>query len=207
MQQTLSQLPESGHVVEPFDLCRVEEIPDWLKTIASKAGPFYGLVHCAGTHRYGPLKIIQVTKFEALQRVNVTASLMLAKGFRQRGCGMSGASLVFLSSVTGLVGQPGIAEYSAGKAALAGLTRCLALELAPEKMRLNAIAPAMVKTEMAEEFFRSLTPEQVSAIQRAHSLGIGVPRDVANAAAFLLSDAARSTTGSVWVVDGGYTAQ
>jgi NAD(P)-dependent dehydrogenase (short-subunit alcohol dehydrogenase family) len=112
-----------------------------------------------------------------------------------------------LSSVAGIVGQPGIAAYASSKAAVLGLTRCLALELAPEHIRVNCVAPAMVKTEMADQLFKSLSPEQVTEIEQAHPLGIGRPRDVAHAIAFLLSDDARWITGSVLVVDGGYTAR
>jgi NAD(P)-dependent dehydrogenase (short-subunit alcohol dehydrogenase family) len=207
LDRTLSQLAGAGHAVEPFDLRTAEQIPGWVKAVAAKVGPFSGMAHCAGIHSQRPLKILDVERFEELQRINVTASMMLAKGFRQRGCCNPGASMVFLSSVTGLVGQPGIAAYAASKAAVAGMARCLALELAPEQIRVNCVAPAMVKTEMAEQFFHSLSPEQVGAIERAHPLGIGRPRDVAHAAAFLLSDAARWITGSVLVVDGGFTAQ
>lgn len=79
--------------------------------------------------------------------------------------------------------------------------------LASERIRVNCVAPGMVKTEMAEQLFSSLGPKQVLSIERAHPLGIGRPRDVSNSIAFLLSDAARWITGSVLVVDVGFTAQ
>jgi len=207
LDDTLAELAGRGHSVEPFDLRTADGIPGWVRTIASKTGPLGGLVHCAGVHSHRPLRILDAEKFEEVQRINVTASMMLAKGFRQKGCCTAGASIVLLSSVAGLVGQPGIAAYAASKAAVSGLTRCLAVELAAERIRVNCIAPAMVKTEMAEHLFRSLTAEQVISIELEHPLGIGRPRDVANAAAFLLSDAARWITGSILVVDGGFTAR
>ncbi len=207
LNHTFSELSGEGHAVEPFDLRTAEQIPTWVKAVASKVGPLGGMVHCAGVHSHRPLKILDAGKFEEVQRINVTASMMLAKGLRQKGCCTVGASLVLLSSVTGLVGRPSIAAYAASKSAVLGLTRCLALELVPEQIRVNCVAPGMVKTEMAEQFFDSLTPEQVLSIEQAHPLGIGRPRDVANAIAFLLSDAARWITGSVLVVDGGFTAQ
>lgn len=207
LTDALSELAGDGHIIEPFDLNHAEQIPQWIRGVAEKVGPLSGAVHCAGVHSHRPLKILDVAKFEEVQRINVTASMMLAKGFRQRGCCAANSSVVLLSSVTGLVGQPGIAAYASSKAAVLGLTRCLALELAPERIRVNCVAPAMVRTEMADQLFNSLTPEQVTSIEQAHPLGIGRPQDVAHAIAFLLSDAAQWITGSVLVVDGGYTAR
>jgi NAD(P)-dependent dehydrogenase (short-subunit alcohol dehydrogenase family) len=207
LNEALSELAGEGHTVESFDLSAAEQIPLWIKGLASNVGPLSGAVHCAGVYSNRPLRILDVEKFEDVQRINVTASMMIAKGFRQKGCCAASSSIVLLSSVTGIVGQPGIAAYASSKAAVLGLTRCLALELAREHIRVNCVAPAMVKTEMADQLFKTLSPEQVTSIEEAHPLGIGRPRDVAHAIAFLLSDAARWITGSVLVVDGGYTAR
>jgi len=207
LHETALSLPGAGHLVEAFDLNDVEEIPHWVKSIATKAGPIAGVVHSAGMHAAIPLRMLDPTKVESLMRINVTAALMLAKGFRQKGCFASGASLVFLSSVAGMTGQPAIAAYSASKAALIGASRSLAIELAREGIRVNCVSAGMVKTEMSERIFASLPAEQFAAIEAMHPLGIGSPIDVAHAVVFLLAESSRWITGSNLVVDGGYTVQ
>lgn len=207
LNQVLAELSGEGHRAESFDLAAVEEVSGWLKRLTITSGPLHGLVHCAGVHSRLPLKSLDASKFETVQRVNVTAAAMLAKGFRQKGCCAPNSSIVLLSSVAGLTGQAGISAYSTSKAAVAGLTRCLAIELARERIRVNCVAPGMVRTEMTEKFFESLSAEQVQGIEALHPLGFGTARDVANAIAFLISDASRWITGSTLVVDGGYTAQ
>ena len=139
-------------------------------------------------------------------RINVTAALCLAKAFRQKNVSTAGSSIVYLSSVMGIVGQSGQTAYSASKGALVTLAKSLTLELSRENIRVNCVAPAVVNTEMSEKMFQSLTPEQVKQIESMHPLGIGTPRDVANAIAFLLADTGRWITGTTLVVDGGYTA-
>lgn len=205
--QTLAALHGTGHVVEAFDLSNLDEIPRWMKQLAVRNGPFSGLVHCAGLHKAMPASMASPQIFDNLMTVNVYSGAMLAKGFRQRDCrGTGGGSIVLLSSVAGLVGESGISAYSASKSAVNGMTRSLAMELAREKIRVNAIAPGFVRTEMSDRLREGLTDEQFAAIEANHPLGIGRPVDVANGIAFLLSDAAVWITGTVMVIDGGYTA-
>src|ERR1019366_3701678 len=99
-----------------------------------------------------------------------------------------------------------VSVYAASKAALIGLVKSAALEFVTEGMRLNCVAPGHVETEMGEQFRDSLTPEQFAAIERLHPLGLGKPRDVAGAVAYLLAETGRWITGTTLVVDGGLTS-
>ncbi len=206
LEKTHELLEGTAHQVYAFDLSNVDEIPRWMKEITSASGPLHGLVHSAGVQFTRPLRIVSSEGIEEIMRINVTAALLLAKAFRQKGVSVDSGSIVYLSSVMGLVGQSGQSAYSASKGALVTLTKSLALELSRENIRVNCVAPAMVRTEMSEKMLELLTPEQAIHIEAMHPLGLGRPRDVANAIAFLLADTARWITGTTLVVDGGYTA-
>jgi NAD(P)-dependent dehydrogenase (short-subunit alcohol dehydrogenase family) len=206
LAETLQLLDGDGHTVEPFELSSTDEIPRWLKGISAVSGPFQGLVHCAGVHKLRPLRVLNSKTVEDVMRINAGAAIGLAKGFCQKGVCAPDSSIVFLSSVTGLTGQSGHAAYAASKGAIIALTKALAVELAGEHIRVNCVAPGVVTTEMGQGLLEMLTPEQGAAVEAMHLLGLGRPRDVAYAIAFLLGETARWITGTVLVVDGGYTA-
>lgn len=206
LNNTLGMLQGDGHGVEGFDLSNAEAIPGWMKVVAKEFGPFDGLVHSAGVQVTLPVRAMKIEGFEDLMRVNVTAAFALAKGLRQRGVKAENSSLIFISSVMGLVGQPGISAYCCSKGALISLSKSLALEFSRENIRVNCIAPGHVETKMAQELKEGLTVEQFEAIESMHPLGLGKPEDVAAAVAFLLADTGRWITGTCLTVDGGYTA-
>jgi NAD(P)-dependent dehydrogenase (short-subunit alcohol dehydrogenase family) len=207
LNQTAELLDGSEHLIKPFDLTAFDNISTWLKSIAKEAGPLHGLVHSAGTQNIQPLRFSTSKDIENSMHLNVNSAILLAQAFRLKGVSAAGGSIVFISSVMGLVGQPLRSIYSAGKGALIALARSLALELARDKIRVNCVAPAFVKTAMLDTLQAVLTPEQFTAIEAQHPLGFGAPLDIAYAIAFLLADTGRWITGTTLVVDGGYTAQ
>tara|TARA_R110002072_G_scaffold302615_3_gene486921 strand:- start:31054 stop:31812 length:759 start_codon:yes stop_codon:yes gene_type:complete len=206
LAETMSLLDAGEHRVEPFDLNELDAIPGWIKKLADEAGPLDGLVHSAGVHATLPLRVLKPSRLDELMKVNVSAAMALTRGFRQRGVRAEQGSVIYLASVAALAGSAGNAAYSATKGALVSMCRSLAMELAPEQIRVNCLAPGWVPTELAAKAEEKLADTQLQAISDMHPLGLGRPDDVANAAAFLLAETGRWITGQTLVIDGGYTA-
>jgi NAD(P)-dependent dehydrogenase (short-subunit alcohol dehydrogenase family) len=107
----------------------------------------------------------------------------------------------------GLIGFPGVSVYGASKSAVIGLTRHAAIEHAPDRIRINAVAPGAVQTEMIERLSGGDAARK-AAFAAQHPLGrFATPEEIAGAVVFLCSDAAANVTGQTLTVDGGYTAQ
>jgi NAD(P)-dependent dehydrogenase (short-subunit alcohol dehydrogenase family) len=117
-----------------------------------------------------------------------------------------GGSIVNVSSVAGLVGIAGLAAYSGTKGALVALTRCLAIDYAKDKIRCNCVCPALVDTPMAADAIAD--PDLNATMMAKHPIGrFGTPDDVARMLLYLASDDASWVTGSLFTIDGGWTAQ
>ncbi len=158
------------------------------------------LVNNAATNpQFGPLIEADMRAVEKVWATNIAGPLLFAQAAWSGWMRDHGGAILNVVSVGGIRPGPAIGAYNVSKAALAHLTRQLALELAPG-VRVNAVAPALVKTDMA----RALWEPNEAAMARSHPLGrLGVPDDVASAALFLVSDASSWMTGEVMVVDGG----
>ena len=114
-----------------------------------------------------------------------------------------GGSVINMASNVALMGFPGRDCYTAAKGGVLAITRSLAVSYAPQKVRVNAIAPSVTKTERVVRLMAQ--DPQVARIGEAHLLGLGEPLDVAYAALYLASDESRVTTGSCLLVDSGIT--
>lgn len=190
------------------DLTDTAAISELVERCVANGGLLHGVVHCAGIQSIAPIRSLQIEAWRQIFAVNTEAALALGKAMASRKiyAGDHG-SLVFISSVMGSVGSAGAIPYSMSKAALEGMARSLALELAGRRIRVNCIAPGFVLTPLFERTERMWDADQRQAVERQHPLGFGQPEDVANAVAFLLADTGRWITGSVLVVDGGYLAR
>jgi 3-oxoacyl-[acyl-carrier protein] reductase len=158
------------------------------------------LVNNAGILRYGPIEGLERATFLQLIDVNLW-SMMAASREAARRFGSAGGRIINISSSVARQGLGYYAAYAASKAAVEAATRCLAVELAPRKILVNAIAPAAVDTDMIAEF----GPEAKQMIIGITPLGrLGQPDDFGGVAAFLASDDSAWITGQVIPVNGGY---
>ncbi len=148
---------------------------------------------------FGPLMDAPLDAFRKILDTNVVASLGLVQEAWRAWMSEHGGSVLIVASVAGLKSSEGIAAYGVSKAALVNLTTQLAVELGP-KVRVNAVAPAVVKTRFAEALYEGREAE-VAAEYPAGRLG--TPEDIGEAAAYLLGDSAGWVTGQTLVLDGG----
>ena len=163
------------------------------------------LVNNAGTtHRNQPMLDVTEAEFDRVFAVNVKSIYLLAKAmvphFRERGHG----NILNIGSTAGVRPRPGLAWYNASKGAVNLLTKSMAVELAPDRIRVNCVAPVAGETPLLASFMGEDTPEKRAAFKATVPWGrLSTPQDIANAALFLCSDEADMITGAVLTVDGG----
>lgn len=189
------------------DITNHDEFEFNLKQKLKVFGKVDGVVHSAGIEMTRPLKMLKTKSLDEVMQLNLFSPINITRVLNGRGVfNDNGGSVIFISSIVGLLGQPGKVGYSASKGALISASKSLALELASKKIRVNSVLPAMVKTEMSIKLLEKLPIDAKIKIEDMHPLGIGTPDDVANAVVFLLSDLSKWITGTSFIVDGGYSS-
>ena len=178
------------------------QVSNLVKETQAQHGPVDILVCNAATNPvYGPMADLDDGAVEKIFRTNVQGPAwminLVAPSMIERG----GGSIILLSSIAGLTGSKNLGAYAVSKAADAQLARNYAVELGPKNIRVNAIAPGLIRTEFARALWEG---EDGKAFAARTPLGrLGEPEDIAGVASFLASDAAKFVTGQVIVVDGG----
>ena len=187
----------------PFDLRDRARAGNLVVEIEEQFGAIASLVNNAGVRRDGLLAALPDDAWDEMLDANLGGVFRCCRAVIPRMLRRRAGSIVNVSSLTAVHGLAGQAAYGAAKAGILGLTRSLAREIGSRGIRVNAVIPGFVPTEMVAD----VTPEQVAALRAAEVLPGGVTTaSVAGAVAFLLSDRAASITGQTLVVDAGMTA-
>lgn len=207
LKETYNELEKGNHSYYLIDLNNLDEIEGMLSDICSSGRKLNGIVHSAGISRTVPIQYLKLEDLKSIMTVNFYAFVELVKHFSKRKYNDNGGSIVAISSISSKVGARGLAAYCASKGALESAIRAMALELAPRNIRINSVAPSMIKTQIYDGLLDIVNNNDFEAdLKKRQIMGLGSPEDVASAAAFLLSDASRFITGTSIIVDGGYLA-
>lgn len=202
LAETLSQMEGEGHQMHQVDLCDKDVLTELVDSLPS----LDGVVLCAGIIKTMPVKNISEDALEEIFNTNIMADIRMVSRMLKKKKLNKGASVIFISSVSTFNVKVGNSLYSATKGAVNSFAKAMALEVSKQNMRVNCIQPGFVPSSILssgaieEDAFLKFYAER-------HPLGFGTPTDIANTCIYLLSDAARWVTGSIFTIDGGYTLQ
>lgn len=198
LQETFSLMEGDRNTIVAGDLTDKTSLME----IVGKLPKLDGIVHCAGIGQRMPCKDLTDNDICQVMDVNFKAPVLLqAEILRQKKIN-KGASVVFIASIASWSPSMGNSMYSASKGAIISYANCLSLELAPRKIRVNCISPAMVWTDLIQN--EAVDEEQLKEDEKRYPLKrYGQPEDIANLAVYMLSDASTWMTGSNVKISGG----
>ena len=200
-RQTFTTDNPQIHPIE-LDITNATAVKTALMQIFKAEGHVDCLVNNAGIVYNRKIGMIMREETERMFLVNVIAVLELIQLVSRLMARCCGGSIVNIASVTAVLGSPGQVAYSATKGAVISLTKSAAKELAPKGIRVNAVAPGIVKTERFAELYEANGEKIDERIKRIALGRLGTPEDIANACAFLASDRAAYISGQILGVDG-----
>ena len=213
LAETRARLEGDGDV--DGSVCDASDEAGMAAAVAATLDRFGGLdilIANAGTEGVvKPIDALSVEEFEQTMRVNVTGVWLAMKHCVAPLKARGGGSIIALSSIAGRVGFPAMAPYVASKHAVYGLVKTAALELGPSNIRVNAVGPGPIDNRMIDSLQKQLSPEDPEALRSGMESNIAMGRygtneEVAHLLAFLASDASSYCNGSIYMIDGGYTA-
>lgn len=186
-----------------FDLVKLEQIPALVSGIKKDFGKIDILVNNAGINMKKRFTEVSDADFQKVILTNLTAVFSLSREVSKIMIAQKSGSIVNISSMAAQYGIPKVIAYSAAKTGIEGMTRAMAVELSPQGIRVNCVAPGFIATDMSAKALDN-DPERKNKVLSRTPMGhLGVPADVAEAVYYFASDAAKYLTGTVLPVDGG----
>lgn len=208
LKQTAAQIQRDVLVCEG-DVSKIGDIRRVIKQTLERFGGLEVLVNSAAVLHAGTAETISDEEWDETFSINVRGLWLMSREVIPLMRKAGGGSIINLSSALGLVGGRSRVAYSASKGAVTIMTKSMALDLAPESIRVNCICPGIVETELVADFIRNAPDPELARKRRTdlHPLGrFGQPSDIASMAVYLASDESLWVTGSAMPVDGGYLA-
>jgi len=207
-QSLASQLQQQGHEILfiASDIGNKAEVDAVIKQVIAQHGRLDVLVSNAGIFKAAPFLEVSESDFDEVLRVNLKGAFLMGQAAARVMKDQGGGAIVHMSSVNGVLAIPEIASYNVSKGGLNQLTRAMALALADDGIRVNAVAPGTIATELASKAVLTSEEARNKILGRTPMKRLGDPSEVAHVVAFLASDAASYMTGEVITVDGGRMA-
>lgn len=201
LNKTLAEMEGNGHEIHIADLCVSESI----NSLVDVLPVLDGVVLCAGIIKTMPVKNISEDAMTEIFNANIMGDIKLCSRLLKKKRLNHDGSVVFISSVSTFNVKVGNSLYSATKGAVNSFAKAMALEVSKQNMRVNCIQPGFIPSSILEK--HGMGEEAIQWYEERHPLGLGNPTDIANGCIYLLSDASRWVTGSIFTIDGGYTLQ
>ena len=188
------------------DIGNKAEVNSLVSHVLEKHGQIDVLISNAGIFKAAPFLEVTETDFDEVLRVNLKGAFLIGQAVARAMKAQGRGAIVHMSSVNGVLAIPEIASYNVSKGGLNQLTRAMALALADDGIRVNAVAPGTIATELASKAVLTSDEARQKILGRTPMKRLGDPREVAHVVAFLASDASSYITGEVITVDGGRMA-
>lgn len=210
VQQTMDQLHDENAIPLVCDLRDPNQVRDAVAQLRTAFGPINVVVNNAAVMPAGRLHETALDDWDRVFDVNVRGAYLVCREVIPDMIANGGGSIIHMASITGVLGLPGIAAYSATKGALIALTQAMSTDYAPLGIRVNAVSPGTIDSPMLHDF---LAQQRDPAARRAefdamHPIGrVGTIDEVANVFVFLASDEASFVTGANYRVDGGLSVK
>ena len=207
-QALAAELASAGARAEGFacNVARSGEVQAALVATVAAFGRVDVLINNAGIFRAAEFLDIAEADWDAVIDVNLKGAFLVGQAVAREMAKSGGGAIVNMSSVNGVMAIPTIASYNASKGGINQLTRAMALSLADRGIRVNAVAPGTIATELAQKAVLGSAEAKERIMSRTPLRRLGEPGEIASVCAFLASDAASYMTGEIVVVDGGRLA-